>query len=80
MIAFVTSLLNGLAAIPLIVGYVESFAQAVITWWVARQNTATLALVADAAALAARAQTTEDRLNADLAWQTALSQPRVSAS
>jgi hypothetical protein len=78
--AFVTALLNALAAIPAIEAEVDEVVQAIITWWVARQNTATLALVADAAALASRAQTSEDRLNADIAWKTALSQPRITAS
>lgn len=78
--AFVTSLLNALAAIPTIAGYVDRVIQAIITWYVARQNQAALAAIADAAAMAARASTDEERYAAAQAWHDALSKPRVSSS
>jgi PIN domain nuclease of toxin-antitoxin system len=74
--AFVTSLLNALAAIPKIVGYVEQFAAAVTDWYVKRQTAQTLSMIADAAALGARAKTQKDRLDADKAWKAALSRDR----
>ncbi|MBK9496890.1 MAG: hypothetical protein IPO08_20920 [Xanthomonadales bacterium] len=74
--AFVTSLLNALAAIPKIVGYVEQFAAAVTDWWIKRQTTETLAMIADAAALGARAKTQKDRLDATKAWARALGRDR----
>lgn len=71
-------ILSALAAIPKILGYVESFAAAVTLWFVQRQNNATLAEIADAAAMAVRAETDEDRYKSAEAWQRALSRPRVS--
>jgi hypothetical protein len=75
----VITILNALIAIPKIVGYVEQFASQVTLWWVQRQTTATLSQIADAAALAAHAQTDGDRYAASQAWEKALSNPRVSA-
>ena len=78
--SFIYALLNALAAIPAICGYVEKFASAVTLWLVQRQNNATLQKIADAAALGARAQTDEDRYAVAQAWRDALSQPRASVS
>ena len=72
------AILSALAAIPSIFGYVESFCQAVVQWYVARQNAETLGMISDAAALAARAETDEDRYKAADAWAAALKRPRVS--
>lgn len=74
------SILSALAAIPKILGYVESFASAVTLWYVQRQNNKSLAAISDAAALAAKAKTDADRYAAAQAWQTALQNPRVSSS
>lgn len=74
----VMTVLSALAAIPAILGYVEKFCSQVILWYVQRQNNTTLAKIADAAALAARATTDEERYAAAQAWQTALTRPRVS--
>lgn len=74
------SILSALAAIPQILGYIESFAGAVTLWYVQRQTAANLAAIADAAALAAKAQTDADRYAAAAAWRTALSSVKVSAS
>lgn len=76
----IATILNALAAIPALINFVESTAAAITSWWVARQTTATLTLIADAAALAANASTDADRMAAAVAWQKALSQPRVTAS
>ena len=73
------AILNALAAIPALLGFVESFAQAIVLWWVQRQTGQTLSLIADAAALAARASTDEERYASAEAWQKALSRPRVTA-
>lgn len=73
---FVIALLNALAAIPAIAGYVEKLCAAVVGWFVARQKQDTLIAIADAAALGARAKTTEERFNAAASWQKALSRPR----
>jgi hypothetical protein len=74
----VLAILNALAAIPAIAGYVESAIQTIISWYVAKQQSDTLAAIADAAALSARAQTEADRYAAAQAWSTALSRARIS--
>ena len=70
------AILSALAAIPSILGYVESFAGAVTLWWVQRQKAETLSAIADAAALASRANTDDDRYKAADAWQKALGRDR----
>ena len=74
------SILTGLAAIPTIIGFVESFAAAVSLWYVQRQTTKTLSMIADAAALAGRASTDGERYAAAQAWKIALSQPRITSN
>jgi hypothetical protein len=74
------SILTALAAIPQIVGYLESFASAVSLWYISRQTTANLAAIANAADLAATAKTDEERYAAALAWKNALSNTVVSSS
>ena len=74
------SILSALAAIPQILGYIESFASSVTLWYVQRQTAANLAAIADAAALAAKATTDADRYAAAAAWQAALSRTSVSSS
>jgi hypothetical protein len=78
MTAFLISLFNALAAIPKIAGYVDSFAGAVVLWWIQRQKKESMAAIADAAALAARANTPEEMYAATDAWHRALSLPRVT--
>lgn len=72
------AVLGALAALPKIAAYVEQFAAACALWWISRQKTETLAEIADAAALTARAQTQEDRYAAIEKWREALSRPRVT--
>lgn len=79
MIAFVSSLFTALADVATIGTLIESFASAVTLWYVQRQKAETLSQISDAASLAARAQTDEDRYAAAKAWQDALSRPRVSS-
>ena len=74
----ILAILNALVAIPKIAGYIESLAAAITQWYVARQTAQTLSMISDAAALAAKAQTTEDRYAAAQAWQAALSRGRVT--
>lgn len=76
----VLGILNAIAAIPALLGYVQSFAAQVMIWYVQRQNNETLSKIADAAALAARAQTDAERYAAAQAWQSALSRLRVTNS
>lgn len=73
-----TILLNALAAIPSLVNFVETAASAITLWLIQRQTTQTLGMIADAAALSANAKTEQDIANASKAWQSALSQPRIS--
>lgn len=72
------AILSALAAIPKILGYVETFARAVTMWYVARAEAETHSMIANAAAKAARAKTQEERLKAAEAWRKALSRPRIS--
>lgn len=72
------TILNALVAIPKIAGYIEAFVSQLMTWWVQRQTNQTLADIADAAAIGARAKTDEDRMAAAQAWQKALSRSRIS--
>lgn len=80
MIAFVSSLLTALAAIPTLLNLIESFAGAVSLWFVQRQNNQTLSMIADAAALAAKATNETERYAAIQAWQAALTRSRASIS
>lgn len=75
----IMTILSALAAIPSILGYVESFCSQVITWYIQRQTNETLSQIADAASLGAHAKTDEDRYAAAAAWQKALSNSRISA-
>ena len=74
------AILSALAAIPQILGLVESFTSAVVLWYCQRANNETLQAIADAAALGARAQTDADRYQVAAAWSAALSRARVSSS
>ena len=76
----VLAILNALVAIPKIAGYIEDLAAAITSWYVQRQTTQTLAAIANAADLAASAQTQEQRYAAAQAWEAALSRPRVTSS
>jgi hypothetical protein len=73
------AVLSALAAIPAIFGYVQSFVAQVMVWYIQNANNQTLSAIADAAALASRAKTDEERYAAAEAWQKALSRPRVSS-
>lgn len=75
----IVTILNALIAIPKIAGYVESAVQQIVLWYVQRQTAANLAAISDAAALAAKAQTDEDRYAAAKSWQDALSSSSVSS-
>ena len=74
------TILSALAALPQILGYVESFASAVTLWFVQRQNNETLSAIADAAALASKATDDASRYAAAQAWQSALSRARSTSS
>lgn len=74
----VVAILNAIAALPPLVGYLDKFCQAVVGWWVGRQQAAVLRDIADAAALGARAKTDEERYLAAEKWKAALSKPRTT--
>lgn len=78
MISFALQLFTALAAIPKILGYLQDFAAGVALWYVQTMDRKTLSNIVDAAALASRAETQEDRYAALDAWRRALSRPRVS--
>lgn len=59
---------------------VEHFTSAVVLWYVERAKNETLSAISDAAALAARAQTDEDRYAVSSAWRSALSRTRITTS
>ncbi len=77
-LSLIPALLDALVAIPKIGAMVTSACGAIASWWVQRQTQATLADIANAAALTARAQTDADRYAAADAWQKALQNSRVS--
>jgi phosphosulfolactate phosphohydrolase-like enzyme len=79
MIAIVTGIFTALANIKAIAGYVEQFASAVSVWWINRQHTETLSQIADAAAMASRAKSQEERIAAAEKWRQVLSRPRISS-
>lgn len=72
------AILSALAAIPAILGYIETFAGAVTLWYCQRATTQTLQNIADAAALGANAKTDADRIAVAQAWQSALSSGRIT--
>lgn len=74
----ITAILSAIAAIPALLGYVEKFCAQIMTWYIQRQTNETLGLISDAAALASRAQTDEERYAAAQKWHDALNRPRVS--
>jgi len=78
MVAFITAALTALAAIPAIAGYVEKAVQAVVAWYINKQNSDTLAEIANAAAMAARATNEEERYAAAEQWRQALSRSRIT--
>jgi hypothetical protein len=78
VVTIILAVLNAIAAIPAIAKYFEEAMAAIVGWYVARQQAETLGMIADAAALAARAVTDEDRYQAAKAWQDALARGRIS--
>lgn len=72
--AVITTILAVIKAIPI----VETWFQALVTAYIQAQTMATLSAIADAAALAARATTDDERYQAAIAWRQALSRNRVS--
>lgn len=74
----IVSILSALSALPKIGALVESFAQTVTMWYIQGRTKANLKELSDAAALEARAETTEEFYAAAQAWHDALSRPRIS--
>lgn len=69
-------LLNAIAAIPVLVNYLNQAVQTIIVWYVGKQKQDTLAQIADAAAWSARANSDDERYAAAQKWREALSRPR----
>lgn len=78
-VTVLVAVLNAIAALPAIAGYLEKFCQVVIGWWVAKQHNEVLAGISDAAAFAAHASNEGERLIAAQKWKDALSKPRTTA-
>lgn len=72
------TILSALVAIPQIAGYVQAFVSQIILWYVQNSTNQTLSQIADAAALASKATTDEERFAAAEAWRSALNRPRIS--
>lgn len=67
-------LVGGIKAIPILDGWFQQL----ISLYLVLQTQATRSALVDAAALAARAVTDDDRYKASAGWQKALQRPRVS--
>ena len=78
MIALIGSICSALVAIPKIGDLVMKIISAVTLWYVQSQNNKVLQAISDAAALASRAVTDDDRYKAAQAWHDALGMPRVT--
>ena len=78
MVAFLLALFNAIAAVPSMLKFAEEFAAAITLWFVQRANNETNKLIVDAAAMAARASTQEERYAAVEKWKEALSRTRVT--
>lgn len=76
--AIIPQILSALIAIPKIADLVMAAVSQVVLWYVGRQQAETLSMISDAAALAARASTDDERYAAALAWKNALSRPRIT--
>ena len=76
----IVTILNALIAIPKIADLVMSAVSQIVSWYVQKQTSDTLAAISDAAAFAARAQTDDDRMQAAQKWRDALSNPRWTNS
>ena len=77
MKGWIYKILDGLVKVPPWAGAVEAVLNLVVGWYLARQTRETLKGLADAAALAARAQTQAERHAALDAWAAAMARPRV---
>lgn len=75
----ISAILDILIAVPQLAYYIKKMVSAIVVWYVQKQTGDTLVMIADAAALAARAQTDEDRFKAAEKWRAALSNTRYGA-
>ena len=72
------TILSALIAIPKIGTLVSNAVSAVVLWYCQNATNQTLSAIADAAALAAKAQTDDERYAAAAAWSAALSRSRIT--
>lgn len=77
MTAFV-ALLNAIAAIPALAGYLEKLVVAISVWQIERATNENKQAIVDAASYAARAVGPVERASALTRWRDALSRNRVS--
>jgi len=78
VVSFLFSLFQAIAGVKALAQYAAEFGRLVMTWYIQGQEQKTLQMIADAAALGARAKTEDERYVAALKWKEALSRPRVS--
>lgn len=78
MVSFALALFSALSALPAIMGYLKDFSAGVMLWYVQNSEQTTLRGIADAAALAARSNTKEERDASLDAWRLALGRPRIA--
>lgn len=70
----ISAIIGAIRAVPIIDGWFQKL----IVAYIDGQTNETKCKIVDAAALAARAETDEERYEASKAWMVALSRPRVS--
>lgn len=76
-VSVLLAIFRAIAATKALADYAKAFAAEIVLWYVERERADALSKIADAAALAARAQTDEERYHAAQKWQEALNRPRV---
>lgn len=74
----VLTILQALIAIPKIGALINGWIAEITAWYVNMQNEGTKHAIADAAAMAARAQNQDERVAAAKAWRDALSRSRYT--
>lgn len=74
----IITIIEGLIALPKIGIMISSVIAEIVGWWIQRQKKETLALIVDAAAKTAHAETAEERFRAAEMWQSVIQRTRQS--
>jgi len=74
----IITIIEGLIALPKIGIMISSVIAEIVGWWIQRQKKETLALIIDAAAKTAHAETAEERFHAAELWQSVIQRSRQS--